>query len=92
MLPFYVNTGYHPWKGIENAVESHNEAANDFAKKMKKICNKAAAALEKTQKTMKKHYDVHRRDALVFKIGDKVWLERKDIATDWLIKKLTIEG
>ena len=36
MSPFYANTGYHPWKGIENAVESRNEAANGFAKKMKK--------------------------------------------------------
>jgi hypothetical protein len=88
MSPFFVNTGYHPWKGIENAVESRNEAANDFAEKMKKIRNEAAAALEKTQKTMKKYYDAHRRDAPEFKVGDKVWLEGKDVATDRPTKKL----
>jgi hypothetical protein len=88
MSPFFVNTGYHPWKGIENAVESHNEAANDFAEKMKKIRNEAAAALEKTQKTMKKYYDAHRRDAPEFKVGHKVWLEGKDVATDRPTKKL----
>jgi hypothetical protein len=27
MSPFYSNTGYHPWKGIENAVESCNKAS-----------------------------------------------------------------
>jgi hypothetical protein len=87
MSPFFTNTGYHPWKGIENAVESRNEAANDFAEKMKKIRDEAAAALEKTQKTMKKHYDAHRREAPVFKVGDKVWLEAKDITTDRPTKK-----
>ena len=35
--PFYLNTGYHPWKGIENAVETRNKAAQEFADKMKKI-------------------------------------------------------
>jgi hypothetical protein len=49
---------------------------------MKKICDEAAAALEKTQKTMKKYYDVHRRNAPEFKVGDKVWLEGKDVTTD----------
>jgi uncharacterized protein YukE len=82
MSPFFVNTGYHPWKGIENEVASHNEAANDFAEKMKKIHDEAAAALEKTQKTMKKYYDACRRDALEFKVGDKVWLEGTNIVTE----------
>jgi hypothetical protein len=36
MSPFYVSTGYHPWKGIENEVASCNEAANDFAEKNEK--------------------------------------------------------
>jgi Chromo (CHRromatin Organisation MOdifier) domain len=88
MSPFYVNTGMHPWKGIENAVESRNESADDFAKKMKKIRDEAAAALEKTQKNMKKYYDMHRREVPEFKVGDKVWLEAKDITTDRLTKKL----
>jgi len=83
-----VNTGYHPWKGIENAVESRNPAANDFAEKMKKIRDEAAAALEKTQKRMKKYYDAHRRDAPEFKVGDKVWLEAGDITTDRPTKKM----
>jgi Chromo (CHRromatin Organisation MOdifier) domain len=43
---------------------------------------------KKTQKTMKKHYDGHRREAPVFKVGDKVWLEAKNITTDRPTKKL----
>ena len=85
--PFFTNTGYHPWKGIENRVETRNEDAGDFANKMKKIRDEAAAALEKTQKTMKKYYDAKRRDAPVFKVGDKVWVEGKDIKTDRPTKK-----
>ena len=56
-------------------------------KKMKKIRDEAAAALEKTQETMKKHYNAHRRDVPVFKVGNKVLLEAKDITTDWPTKK-----
>jgi hypothetical protein len=41
---------------------------------------------------MKKYYDVKRRDVLVFKVGDKVWLEGKDIAMDQLTKKLNDLG
>jgi hypothetical protein len=69
MSPFYMNMGYHPWKGIENAVESRNEAANNFAEKMKKICDEAAAALDKTQKTMKKHH--HTTDWPTKKLDDR---------------------
>jgi hypothetical protein len=69
-------------EGIENEVTSRNEATNEVAEKMKKICDEAAAVLEKTQKTMKKYYDARRRDALEFKVGDKVWLEVKDVVTD----------
>jgi hypothetical protein len=87
MSPFFLNTGYHPWKGIENAVESRNEAANNFFEKMKKVRDEATAALEKTQKTMKKYYDKKRCDAPVFKVGDRVWTEGKDVVTDWPTKK-----
>jgi hypothetical protein len=88
MSPFYLNMGYHPWKGIKNTVESHNEAANRFFEKMKKVHDEATAVLEKTQKTMKQYYDAKRYDVLVFKVRNKVWLEAKDIATDWSTKKL----
>jgi hypothetical protein len=86
-LPFYSNTGYHPWKGIENSVESRNEEAEEFAVKMEKICDEAMAALEKAQKNMKKYYDVKHKDAPVFKVGDKVYVEAKEIKTDRPTKK-----
>jgi hypothetical protein len=87
MSPFFANTGCHPWKGIENAVESRNEAADDFVTKMKKIRDEATAALEKAPKRMKKYYDEHRREAPVFKVGDMVLLEGKNIETDRPTKK-----
>jgi hypothetical protein len=49
MTPFYKNTGYHPWKGIENNVESRNKSAEEFAEKMKKIHDNATAAPENTK-------------------------------------------
>jgi hypothetical protein len=85
--PFYLNTGYHPWKGIENSVELRNEEAEEFASKMKKIRDEATAALEKAQKNMKKYYDAKHKDAPVFKVGDKVYVEATDIKTDRPTKK-----
>jgi hypothetical protein len=85
--PFYLNTGYHLWKGIENAVETRNEAAEEFTVKMKKICDEATAALEKVQKNMKTYYDTKHKETLVFKVGDKVYVEAKDIKRDRPTKK-----
>jgi hypothetical protein len=58
-----MNTGYHPWKGIETTVESCNEATKDFAEKMKKIHDKSMTqqlCWRKPKKTMKEYYDMCR--------------------------------
>jgi hypothetical protein len=49
---------------------------------MKKFCDETMVALEKVQKNMKKYYDAKHKDAPVFKIGDKVYVEAKEIKTD----------
>ena len=51
--PFYVNTGRHPYKGIEpNFEESTVPSAAEFAKKMADIHKETKAALELTAEMM----------------------------------------
>jgi hypothetical protein len=54
---------------------------------MKKIRDEAMTALGKAQKNMKKYYDAKHKNAPVFKIGDKVYVEAKEIKTDRPTKK-----
>ena len=57
------------------------EAVNVFAERMKGITDSAAKALKKAAEDMKRYADMHRRDAPEYKVGDKVYLEGKYLAT-----------
>ena len=89
MILFFADHGRHLWKGVEATVGSNNESAEEFASRMKKVRDEATAALEKAQKNMKKYYDKHHKPAPEIKIGDKVYLESKDISVDRPSKKLS---
>jgi hypothetical protein len=88
MSPFYADHGYHPWKGIETRHESKNETAQEFADKMKKIRDEATAAMGKAQQKMTENYNRHRRPTSELHVGQKVWLEAKDVRTERPSKKL----
>jgi hypothetical protein len=86
--PFYLNYGQHPRKSVEPRREVKTEAADVFEKRMKKIREEAAAAMEKAAKDMKKYYDKGRQDAPKYEIGDQVYLEGLHISTNRPSKKL----
>ncbi len=44
--------------------------------------------LEEVKKWYKVNVDLHRKDQLNFKVGDKVWLQQQHIKTTWPLKKL----
>jgi Chromo (CHRromatin Organisation MOdifier) domain len=86
--PFMLNTGRHPRLGIEPARETKMPSVEDFVKKMLSARKEAEAALHRAAEDMARYYDQNRREAVTFKIGDKVWLDGKDIRTDRPSKKL----
>jgi len=43
--PFMLNTGQHPWPGVEPLRESRLETLNDFASRMEKATDEACSAL-----------------------------------------------
>ena len=55
------------------------ESATEFVERMKKVQEEAEAALRKTQKEMKRYAERGRREAKVWKRGDKVLLSTRDL-------------
>ena len=85
--PFFLNYGYHPYKGTNPRYESNNETATQFAQRMEKIRKNAKEALQKAAAAMKKFYDRIRGKAISYFPGDLVLLETTNIHTTQLMKK-----
>ena len=79
--PFYLNTGQHPRAPYEPQRLSDVEAANEFAQRMSKIHEAAKQSLEFAKEMMKKYADAHRGPTPVYTVGQKVWLEGKNISS-----------
>ena len=86
--PFYLNYGFHPWKGSSPRREGKVEAAKEFADRMRGVREEAEAALRKAATDMKKAYDRQRSPSPDYKVGDRVWLEATHIKSDRPTKKL----
>ena len=83
-----LDTGQHPRLGLEPIRETRLEALEEFTERMEMATNEARSALEKAADDMARFYDVHRQAAPVYKVGDKVWLNARNIATTRPTKKL----
>jgi hypothetical protein len=86
--PFEVDSGQHPRMGIEPHRTTKLEAAEEFVKRIKKIREEAQSALQRAAEDMARFHDVHRGKATSFKVGDKVWLDSRNIKTTRPTKKL----
>lgn len=88
--PFYLDSGCHPWKGIEP--RTHNTktpVANSFAQAMQQVRTEANAALKATADTMKHFYDQKRNVSVGYKSGDKVLLNSSHIPLSHPSKKFS---
>lgn len=86
--PFMLNTGRNPKLGIEPFRSSQNESVDDFVQNLQSARKEAEAALHKAADDMARYYDQHRDTAVSYNVGDKVWLDGKDIQTDRPSRKL----
>ncbi|EGN91360.1 hypothetical protein SERLA73DRAFT_19125, partial [Serpula lacrymans var. lacrymans S7.3] len=77
--PFFLNSGQHPKvaKGIRSTVKT--ESAEEFVKRMEETRKEAEKSLVKAAENMKKQYDKGKREAIVYKEGDKVYVEAEHI-------------
>jgi transposase InsO family protein len=87
--PFMVDTGRHPRMGFEPQQPcSKLESVNEFADRMALGIEEAKLALTKAKDEYAMYYNQHWEPAPVFTQGDRVWLDRSDIATNRLSSKL----
>jgi hypothetical protein len=55
--PFYLESGQHPWKGIEPLGESRNPNVNEFVRTLQGIRKEAEKNLTRAAEVMKKYHD-----------------------------------
>jgi len=77
--PFMANYGRE--LKIEGDIRKKGkiESAMEFVERMKKVHEKAGAALRKTQEEMKRYVDRSRKETEEWKKGDRVMLSTKDL-------------
>lgn len=90
--PFFANLGFHPRMGFEpmaNAPQSAAEInANEFANRMENLNKFLQENMRLAQMTYESYANTHRIPAPMFKVGDKVWLNAKNICTQRPSRKL----
>jgi len=83
-----MDTRKNPWLSIGLLRESHLETLNDFSSQMKAAMKEAWSALPKAADNIACFYNTHCREAPLFAVGDKVWLNRQNIMMTHPMKKL----
>ena len=86
--PFYLTYGYHPKKGLEPKWEYKVEAVGEFMEWITEARKSAKEALEQANTLMKNQYDKHRRPAINYKTGDKVYIKAEHLPSVRPTKKL----
>jgi len=87
--PFKANYGQDPRMGFEGRRKRKYKAAGKFVEKIKKIQEKAKAALGKAQEKMKKFRDRRQGKGEEYKVGDLVLLSTKDLK--WQMEERRLE-
>ena len=86
--PFYLNYGWHPWKGKPNSHPGSNGNVTDFLKLLDHARKDASASANIAAETTKQHYDLRKKPAHEYKPGDQVWLEASKLKSIRPSKKL----
>src|SRR5467141_3809175 len=85
--PFMMDTGQNPQLSIEPLRESRLETLNDFASQMDAATKEACLALSRAADDMARFCDAHQKEAPLYMVRDKVWLNGQIITTTHPMKK-----
>ena len=94
--PFFANTGYHPrWSILRCPEVTKNPAVEDRLHLLQDVQAKLSVHLRNAQAAHKKAADKHRLDSSPeepkFRIGDHVWLLRRNVKTTRPCDKLDFQ-
>jgi len=78
-LLFKINYRWELRMGFEKRKKEKHVKTEEFVKEMKEMHEEAKAVLTKLQKEIKKYVDRNRKEAVEYKVGDKVLLSTKDL-------------
>jgi hypothetical protein len=79
--PFYANYGFHPRKTWGKEQDIKNPTAKCRVHWTVEVHAACKEALEKARERMGKYYDLHRKEAPMYRVGDKVMLDMRNIKT-----------
>ena len=82
--------GYHPNKGLEPKQEYTVEAIENFVQRISDAHETAKKALERSNVLMKNQYDKHKKPAINYKLGDKVYINTEHLPSvrqSWKLEK-----
>lgn len=80
--PFYAMYGYNPRMSFEDEPDrrSISQPAEDHAQHLQQVMRAMKDELTRSQASQQKFYDKHSKDTS-FEVGEKVWLNRRNIRT-----------
>ena len=80
--PFFLSCGFHPRKATEPVTDTNNEAAGAFFKRLNKAREDAISCLKRSAELMKTYYDRKHSPDPIFKKGELVYIEGRNIRTE----------
>lgn len=98
MTPFFANYGYHPrmsfgpprpiTRGSSKQVIEGNLAGNSFVQKMEDVLQTLRDNLQSARDAQERAANVNRAPSPAYKVGDRVFLDARNITTARPMKKL----
>ena len=88
--PFFLTYGYHLNKRLEPKQENVIEAVGDFMQPIEEAQKTAKSALERLNALMKNQYDKHKKPAIDYKPGEKVYINTEHLPSvqqSWKLEK-----
>ena len=79
--PFYLNYGLHPSFDVTVLPSYKSASCEERIHEIKRVQGEAKAALEIAAERMKRYYDAKRQEAPELQIGDRVYLDAKNLPT-----------
>ena len=98
LSPMFANRGYHlrmefspprpPPLGASTIIQAQNHLGNGFVSKMQDVIAFARLAMQEAQANYERFANKHRSPAPAYRIGDRVWLDTRNLKTKRPMKKL----